>query len=90
MEDTKRKLLSTGYLQALEVGAETIGGKRKQKKGKIMGLLWWRAAVDSVEYKLQGLQALLAPHSEKYLLIVIGTSKMFKTSDLKNLPNDRK
>lgn len=50
------KLLSTGYLQALEVGAEITGklGKKEKKWD-----LWWREAVDRVEQKPAGLKALL-------------------------------
>lgn len=37
VEDTEGKLLSTGYLQALEVGGDIIVKKRKQKKGRKKG-----------------------------------------------------
>lgn len=54
MQGTKGKLLSTGYLQALAMGAEIIGKTEREEK---MGALAVKGAEDREKQKLIVLQA---------------------------------
>lgn len=58
MQGTKGKLLSTGYLQALAVGAEII---RKTEREEKKGAFAVKGAEDREEQKLIVLQALIVP-----------------------------
>lgn len=49
MKSTEGKLLSTGYLQALEVGPDITTEEKKAKERKKIGLLLLRGAIDSIE-----------------------------------------
>lgn len=49
--------ISAGF----ESGSQDYRGKKKVKERKKNGVLWWRRARDSIEQKLQGLQAFSAP-----------------------------